>query len=79
MQKIKLDDDEKMSSDVNEDVETTKETKEKSLDPRAGRVDVELPQLKFNSKRLSEMLMDYKFDKNGTKRGRNMINVLSKQ
>lgn len=81
MQKVKLDVDEEneeISSDE-EEGSNTNQPKEKPLDPRAGRVDVELPQIKFNAKKLSEMLMDYKFDKYSTKRGRNMISVLSKQ
>lgn len=78
MQKIKLDGDENMSSDEEEHVGND-ESKEKPLDPRAGRVDVELPQLKFNSKKLSEILLEYKFDTHSTKKGRDMITILSKQ
>lgn len=77
MQKIKLDEDEQMSSD--EDDNSNDQTKEKPLDPRAGRVNVELPQIKFSSKKHSEILRNYKFDKNSTKKGRNVISVLAKQ
>lgn len=76
MQKIKLDENEQMPSDEDD---SNDQLKERPLDPRAGRVDVELPQIKFSSKKLAEILMNYKFDKNSTKRGRNMISVLSKQ
>lgn len=77
MQKIKLKNDEKMSTD--DEDEEINDKHGKPLDPRAGRIDVELPQIKFSAKKISEALMNYKFDKNSTKRGRNMITVLAKQ
>ncbi|XP_018565397.1 ribosomal RNA processing protein 1 homolog [Anoplophora glabripennis] len=72
MQKIKLDDDEKASEGVN------LENKEKPLDPRAGRVDVELPQIKFNAKHFVNALQEYKFDKDSNSKSRSTINELTK-
>ncbi|VEN61387.1 unnamed protein product [Callosobruchus maculatus] len=75
MQKIPLNDEEKMTEDDDEEAEESS----KPLDPRAGRVDVEIPQLKFSAKTIASNLIKHKYDKNGTTKARNMINVLSKQ
>lgn len=69
MQKIKLNNDEDMSKEEVED-------KEKPLDPRAGRVDVELPQIKFKAKYIVNALHEHKFDKNSNSKSRNTINEL---
>nr|CAH7769593.1 unnamed protein product [Callosobruchus chinensis] len=74
MQKIKLGHEEKMT-----DEEEEAEESNKPLDPRAGRVDVEIPQLKFSAKTIASNLAQHKYDKNSTTKARNMINVLSKQ
>nr|CAI5850798.1 unnamed protein product [Callosobruchus analis] len=75
MQKIPLASEEKMTE--NEEVEA--EESNKPLDPRAGRVDVEIPQLKFSAKTIATNLIQHKYDKNSTTKARRMIDVLSKQ
>ncbi|CAH0549755.1 unnamed protein product [Brassicogethes aeneus] len=50
-----------------------------ALDPRAGRVDVELPQLKFQPKEVSRALLAVKFDKQSTTKTRKMISTLAEQ
>lgn len=72
MQKIKLDDDVKMSDE--EDSENKNE--EKSLDPRAGRVDVELPQIRFKAKYIVNALVECKFSKDGNSKSRRTIGEL---
>ncbi|CAH1962858.1 unnamed protein product [Acanthoscelides obtectus] len=74
MQKIPLDDDEMMSADEDE-----QEKRNKPLDPRAGRVDVEIPQLRFSPKTIASNLLQHKFDKNSTTKARNMLTVLAEQ
>lgn len=49
------------------------------LDPRAGRVDVEIPQIKFNAKLLADVLLKNKFTKNSTVPARREINIISQQ
>lgn len=48
----------------------------KPLDPRAGRVDVELPQLPFNPKKIAEVLAQYKFHPSSTARSRRQLRRL---
>lgn len=82
MQKVKITDDEMMTVDdenANNEDNNKISRENKPLDPRAGRVDVYLPQIKFNAKKVAELLKEHKFEKNSTKRGRNMITVLAKQ
>ncbi|KAG5866189.1 hypothetical protein JTB14_000006 [Gonioctena quinquepunctata] len=76
MQKIKLAEDEKMSS---HEKDNPKVQKEKILDPRAGRVDVEIPQIKFNAKHLAAALLEYRFDKSSTAKSRKLITTLADQ
>ncbi|XP_047346120.1 ribosomal RNA processing protein 1 homolog [Vespa velutina] len=49
------------------------ETTEKALDPRAGRVDVELPQISFNAKKIVELIKQYKFHPLSTTKSRRQI------
>ncbi|CAG9814854.1 unnamed protein product [Phaedon cochleariae] len=77
MQKITLDEDERMSSD--DEDETSENRLENTLDPRAGRVNVELPQIKFNPKSIVAALSESKFHKNSTTQSRKIINVLIEQ
>lgn len=79
MQKVKLDEDEMMSADEEGDeVEESNDLTpgEKPLDPRAGRVDVELPQIKFNAIKIVEILNQYKFDPKSTTKSRKTIKDL---
>ncbi|XP_029039826.2 ribosomal RNA processing protein 1 homolog isoform X3 [Osmia bicornis bicornis] len=48
----------------------------KPLDPRAGRVDVELPQILFNPKKIAELLAQYKFHPSSTARSRRQLRRL---
>ncbi|XP_034189735.2 ribosomal RNA processing protein 1 homolog Nnp-1 isoform X1 [Osmia lignaria lignaria] len=48
----------------------------KPLDPRAGRVDVELPQILFNPKKIAELLSQYKFHPSSTARSRRQLRRL---
>lgn len=72
MQKIKLNDDLKMSDE--EDCENKGE--EKPLDPRAGRVDVELPQIRFKAKDIANVLLECKFDKDSNPKSRRTVSEL---
>ncbi|CAG9861641.1 unnamed protein product [Phyllotreta striolata] len=76
MQKIKID---KNSDDNEDDEENEDEPKEKPLDPRAGRVDVEIPQLNFKPQDVANALLEYKFEANTSNRSRAMIKTLAKQ
>ncbi|XP_066257708.1 ribosomal RNA processing protein 1 homolog isoform X2 [Euwallacea similis] len=52
---------------------------DKPLDPRAGRVDVELPQILFNAKELSEAFVAIKSDPKTTKNTRMHLNIWSEK
>lgn len=86
MQKVLVDDDDDDDEDDDDkggekqDEDTgKKEEEEKVLDPRAGRVNVELPQIKFSPKLIVKALNEVKFDKKSTTKARKMIGVLSEQ
>ncbi|XP_045465597.1 ribosomal RNA processing protein 1 homolog [Harmonia axyridis] len=72
MQKVELEEEQ-----VSEDEIVTSESK--PLDPRAGRVDVELPQIKFSPKMIADLLIKYKYFENSKVAGRKAMNLLSKQ
>ncbi|KAJ8917387.1 hypothetical protein NQ315_002411 [Exocentrus adspersus] len=74
MQKVKSDGDAQKLSNNTED-----DTGEKPLDPRAGRVDVELPQLKFKAKDVVSALTEFKFDKDSNSKSRKTLNELINQ
>ncbi|XP_056641334.1 ribosomal RNA processing protein 1 homolog [Diorhabda sublineata] len=76
MQKITI---EEKHSDDEEENSSTEEQMEKPLDPRAGRVDVEIPQIRFNAKEVSNALLEFKFDKKSSTHSRNIITVLARQ
>ena len=79
MQLVELDE-EDADEDLNnfEDIPGLNES-QKPLDPRAGRVNVEIPQLPFNPKEISDLLAEHKFDKSSTVLSRKHINVLIDQ
>ncbi|KAL0112733.1 hypothetical protein PUN28_012183 [Cardiocondyla obscurior] len=62
------------TSDVEEnfDMEAQYEI-EKPLDPRAGKVDVELPQIPFNAAKIVDMLSEYKFHPLSTAKSRRQL------
>lgn len=78
MKRIELDVDEKMSSDEENDIQS-RDGIERPLDPRAGRVDVELQQIKFHPKAISNALLECRFHKNTNKRSRKTLNILAQQ
>lgn len=45
----------------------------KTLDPRAGRVDVELPQISFNPVQIVQLLSHYKFYPSSTAKSRRQL------
>lgn len=56
---------------VEDDEDAEKEKKvEKPLDPRAGHVDVELPQVTFDAQEIAGLLEEYKFHRTSTTKGR---------
>ncbi|XP_072383222.1 uncharacterized protein [Diabrotica undecimpunctata] len=80
MQKVKVDeDDEDESSGDDEVKEKTKNRKVKPMDPRAGRVDVEIPQLRFRAKDVANALSECKFDKKSSTNSRQAISALIQQ
>lgn len=72
MQKIVLNDEEENSE---EDLPSM----DKPLDPRAGRVDVELAQILFDAKELSEVFDSLKTDPKTTKNTRNHLRIWSEK
>ncbi|KAJ8984027.1 hypothetical protein NQ317_012251 [Molorchus minor] len=76
MQKIKLAEDEMISEG---DDSAENEERKKPLDPRAGRVDVELPQIRFKPKLIADALLEYKFDKDSNTKSRHLITGLAEQ
>lgn len=52
---------------------------EKPLDPRAGRVNVELPQIPFNAKDIAALLDQYKFHPSSTTKSRRQLRRLIKE
>lgn len=50
-----------------------KKTENKPLDPRAGRVDVDLPQIKFSCKEIIDMLEKCRFVEESTPKARKTI------
>lgn len=73
IQKVVLPDDED-DDDESEEVPTIS-NENKPLDPRAGRVDVELPQIKFNSKDISETFLEFKTDSRTSKHTRHFLKL----
>lgn len=64
--------DEDSEKEASSEEEVTDNT-EKPLDPRAGRVDVELPQIKFNAKKIAELIKQYRFHPSSTAKSRRQI------
>lgn len=62
MSKVEVDDDqdEDENEENDDDYEEQTTSEEKPLDPRAGRVDVELPQVPFDAMQVVELLQEYK-------------------
>lgn len=55
------------------ELEEEEEATNKPLDPRAGRVNVDLPQLKFSCEEIVKMLGEYKFIEGSSPKSRKTI------
>jgi len=73
MQKIEMSNTEENSDDEDKRFSETEMQNEKSLDPRAGRVNVELPQIPFNAAKIAELLSTYKFHPLSTAKSRRQL------
>lgn len=76
MQKVELSDEEDDNEDDDQDEEEEPVPHEKPLDPRAGRVDVEIPQIPFNAAGIAKVLKENKFHKLSTAMTRKQITRL---
>ncbi|KAL7296343.1 hypothetical protein TKK_0010357 [Trichogramma kaykai] len=78
MQKIEVSDDEDQDDEnqIDETNEDCSTSVEKPLDPRAGRVDVEIPQILFNPAGIVKILEKYKFHKDSTTQTRKVVTKL---
>lgn len=75
MQEIEISDTEENSDNEGKQFSETEMQNEieKPLDPRAGRVDVELPQIPFNAVKIIELLSTYKFHPSSTAKSRRQV------
>lgn len=75
MEKIEISDVEDNSEEepLSEAENIMKHKVEKPLDPRAGRVDVELPQISFNPAQIVQLLSSYKFYPSSTAKSRRQL------
>ena len=73
MQKVEISDNECESEDLENDDHEKESDATKALDPRAGRVDVELPQLPFDPLEIAELIKEYKFHPKSTAKTRRQI------
>ncbi|KYN01918.1 Ribosomal RNA processing protein 1 like protein [Cyphomyrmex costatus] len=77
MQKMETDTEEESDNEDKQFSEAKLKNKvEKSLDPRAGKVDVELPQIPFNAMKIAELLSTYKFHPSSTAKSRRQLSRL---
>lgn len=83
MERIEVSDEETDDNDVVEEEqcpeEQAKHNIEKPLDPRAGRVNVELPQIPFSAKKIATLLAQYKFHPLSTTKSRRQLRRLIKE
>nr|XP_012224792.1 PREDICTED: ribosomal RNA processing protein 1 homolog [Linepithema humile] len=75
MQKVETSDVEENSDNENEQLENEVQSEviEKPLDPRAGRVNVELPQIPFDAANIVELLKQYRFHQQSSSKSRRQI------
>ncbi|XP_015586757.1 ribosomal RNA processing protein 1 homolog [Cephus cinctus] len=83
MQKLEISAEE-VNEDTNSDVENDKNDEDqaeviKPLDPRAGRVDVELPQIPFDARAIANTIVQYRFHPSSTTKTRKQILRLTRQ
>lgn len=85
MQKVEVDEEDKDDDEAEdeEDDESNEDqandTDEKPLDPRAGRVDVELPQLPFDPKAVADLVLTYRFHPSSNTKTRRQILRIAKE
>ncbi|XP_012265625.2 ribosomal RNA processing protein 1 homolog isoform X2 [Athalia rosae] len=83
MQKVEtenaVDESGKESIEDADDNDKFAETGEEPLDPRAGKVDVVLPQLPFNAKAMAELIILYRFHPSSTSKTRKQILQVAKE
>ncbi|XP_050497055.1 ribosomal RNA processing protein 1 homolog isoform X2 [Bombus huntii] len=82
MEKIEVSDEEDNNITRDVDIYLEKQMKyntEKPLDPRAGRIDVELPQIPFNPRQIADLLNKYKFHSLSTTKSRRQLRRLIKE
>lgn len=76
IEKVEISDTENNSENEDEqsaEAEMPKYKVEQPLDPRAGRVDVELPQILFNPAQIVQLLSCYKFHPSSTAKSRRQL------
>lgn len=77
MEKIEEDTEENIDNESDQLLESEIQNKiEKPLDPRAGRVDVELPQIPFNAAKIVEMLSEHQFHPSSKAKSRRQLSRL---
>lgn len=83
MEKIELSDEEMDNNDIGDEEHSLQNhikcDTERALDPRAGKVDVKLPQIPFNAKQIATLLDQYKFDPSATTKSRRQLRRLVKE
>lgn len=82
MEKIEVSDEEDNNITRDVDIYLEKQMEyntEKPLDPRAGRIDVELPQIPFNPRQIADLLNKYKFHSLSTTKSRRQLRRLIKE
>lgn len=73
MEKLEVDMEDNSNNEDNFSETETQDEIEKPLDPRAGRVDVELPQIPFNAAKIAELLSMHKFHPLSTAKSRRQL------
>ncbi|XP_054005019.1 ribosomal RNA processing protein 1 homolog [Hylaeus anthracinus] len=81
MEKVEVSDGEMEDNDEEEKLlqNQMKHDTEKLLDPRAGRVNVELPQIPLNAKQIVALLVQYKFHPLSTTKSRRQLNCFIRE
>ncbi|XP_076281941.1 ribosomal RNA processing protein 1 homolog Nnp-1 [Lasioglossum baleicum] len=79
IEKIEVSDEESEYSDIAKTKKIPESDIGKVLDPRAGRIDVELPQIPFNPKKIVTLLTQYKYHPSSTAKSRRQLHRLIKE
>lgn len=78
MEKVDIESDNENDSQNDEDMPEI-DSENAPLDPRAGKVHVDLPQLKFDPLKMAEMLEELKLNTKTTSKTRKQLNYLAQQ